>query len=313
MNNWLKRLVGYAYIPASFSVYWALHQTGIPGFWVFYGGTGILIVMNHLMEQLMPWEKSWRKADDQLVNEVGHTFLTALVGHTLGRFLAVTLMGALVVAAPVTGRPWWPNQLPFAAQVALAVLIWDLGIYWNHRFLHSSAWRFHSLHHKLRRLTWLNSGYGHPIQFVTTSFCGISLLYLVGLPKEVAIFTSYWTFALNFLPHSNINMEMGFLNYIFSTPQVHRWHHIGDENGRQVNFGMHLSIWDIVFGTFILPKKEADPALLGDPEPHPAGFLAQWVGPFVPESVRARWATIPSEREPFTIRNAIGSDARNPQ
>jgi len=304
MNRSIKWVVGHAYIPLAFLIYVLLHQIGISEFWVFYGGTGLLILMNHLLEQLMPWEKTWRHADDQLVNEVGHTLVSAMLGHSLGRLLAVTLVGAVVVASPASGAQWWPSRLPMVVQVVLAFLIWDLAIYCNHRLMHTLTWRFHALHHKLRRLTWLNSGYGHPLQFVMTSLFGLGALYLCGLPREVAMYTAYMTFALNFLPHANIDMEMGLLNYIFATPRVHRWHHIHGDGG-QVNFGMQLIVWDIVFGTFKMPKDEPRPEWLGDVTPHAAGFFAQWLEPFMPAKFKSRWATIPATRQSFALRKSL--------
>lgn len=305
MKNFLKWFIGLSYIPASFAIYVVLHNMGFSEFWVFYAGTGLLILMSLLLEHFMPWEKSWCSPDDQLANEFGHTFVSALVGHNIGGFLAYALIGAAVAASPEKGAPWWPSQLPLVMQVVIAFCIWDLSIYLNHRLMHGVAWKFHVLHHKLRRLSWLNSGYGHPMQFVLTSLSGLGVLYLCGLPREVVMYSAYMTFALNFLPHANIDMEMGFLNYIFATPKVHRWHHITEEGKKPVNFGMQLIIWDHVFRTFYLPKADAKASRLGDPTPLAAGFFAQWLEPFVPQRIKQFWSPIPKERQPFTVRESF--------
>ena len=64
------------------------------------------------------------------------------------------------------------------------------------------------------------------------------------------------------------------MNYVFVTPEVHRWHHSGEvpENHRySVNYGVEFAFWDILFGTFHLPEKDGQPeqpTRIG----HPGGY-----------------------------------------
>jgi len=51
----------------------------------------------------------------------------------------------------------------------------------------------------------------------------------------------------------------GLLNYLFVTPEVHRWHHsanVPEGYGHSCNYGVEFSFWDIIFGTFYLPEKD---------------------------------------------------------
>ena len=80
--------------------------------------------------------------------------------------------------------------------------------------------------------------------------------------------------------HSNIYIKMGWLNYIFSMTELHRWHHskrIGESN---TNYGNNLIVWDIVFGTFFWPK-EQEVAEIGLLNPdYPEHYIGQVTAPF---------------------------------
>jgi ornithine lipid hydroxylase len=294
----LSRLLGPAYVVTAIAIFLVLHQAGLNKVLVYYLGSLFVILLTQTLEILVPYEKSWRWPDDQFLNELGHTFISAMLGHNLGRLVAYGAFGLLVSNWNYSGAPWWPTSLPFAFQVILAFCAWEFGLYWNHRLMHGFTWRFHALHHKLRRLSWANSGYGHPMQFVMTSFFDLSVLLLLGVPAEVMMFTMYLSGAVNFLPHANIDMKMGLLNYVFATPEVHRWHHEKSPESGTRNFGMQLIVWDLVFGTYFNSKSKPSPRILGDESPQPAGFFGQWLAPIFPGVVSGA-PKIPDERRRF--------------
>jgi len=294
----LEYVVGPVYLGISFSFFLGLHALGLPHYQVYYLASLGVIVLTQLLEWAMPYEKSWNEADGQLHNELAHTFISAMLGHNVGRILAIGLFGSIVSSWGYAGAPWWPKDIPFVLQVILAFAIWELGLYWNHRFMHGPTWGIHHLHHKLRRLSWINSGYGHPIQFVLTSLFDLSFLMLSGAPAGVMVFVIYLSGTVNFLPHANVRMRMGLLNYIFATPEVHRWHHEKTPMSGKRNFGMQLIIWDLIFGTYYNPKTKDTPRILGDLEPQPSGFFQQWLAPFVPK-YRERWKQMPAERRKY--------------
>jgi hypothetical protein len=46
------------------------------------------------------------------------------------------------------------------------------------------------------------------------------------------------------------------------TPEVHRWHHtteVPEGYGYSVNYGVEFSFWDLLFGTYYLPKENGQP------------------------------------------------------
>ena len=70
------------------------------------------------------------------------------------------------------------------------------------------------------------------------------------------VLTTYLVFyGINgFFQHSNINVKFGFLNYIISSSELHRWHHSEIPRESNGNYGNNLIIWDVIFGTWFLPK-----------------------------------------------------------
>ena len=56
---------------------------------------------------------------------------------------------------------------------------------------------------------------------------------------------------VNFWVHTNANLSLGPLNYIFISPAFHRIHHSMEQRAEDKNFGNILSCWDYLFGTSI--------------------------------------------------------------
>lgn len=303
LHNFISWTLGPLYIAAGIGIFMGVHYyMPMSPFMTYIVMNAFVIVLTQILELVFPYEKSWRKPDDQFFNEIACTFLSATVGHKIGKTLAFACFGWFLTWSRASGggaAPWWPTSIPFVFQVALAFVIWEFGLYWNHRFMHGWAWRFHSLHHKLRRLSWINSGYGHPMNFVLTSLFSYTALSFSGAPVDVLIFSGYFSLVINFLSHANIDVKMGYLNLILNTPELHRWHHVRDPESAGRNYGTQLIIWDLIFGTYYLPKDRLPSRNLGDDTPAPSSYVAQWLAPF-------RWAqsmswkpVIPDQRMTF--------------
>ncbi|MGO7033949.1 sterol desaturase family protein [Rhizobium ruizarguesonis] len=52
------------------------------------------------------------------------------------------------------------------------------------------------------------------------------------------------------ISHFNVDLRLGWANYIFVGPEVHRYHHSADVNEAK-NYGATLTLWDQIFGTFV--------------------------------------------------------------
>ncbi len=82
------------------------------------------------------------------------------------------------------------------------------------------------------------------------------------------------------LVHANLNWTFGPFRYVLASPVFHRWHHVSDPAVRDKNFSPTFPVFDLVFGTFHMPRGEL-PAGYGA-EGVPPHFLGQMAYPFRP-------------------------------
>jgi sterol desaturase/sphingolipid hydroxylase (fatty acid hydroxylase superfamily) len=92
-------------------------------------------------------------------------------------------------------------------------------------------------------------------------------------------FLTFHTFHALLL-HANVSWGFGPLRRVVASPVFHRWHHTSEAEGLDKNFAGLLPIWDLLFGTFHMPRGR-QPALFGiRAESVPTGLLAQLAYPF---------------------------------
>jgi sterol desaturase/sphingolipid hydroxylase (fatty acid hydroxylase superfamily) len=163
-------------------------------------------------------------------------------------------------AAGTALAAFWPRvaALPFAAQVAAAIVLGDVTVYFFHRACHRYAWlwRFHAVHHSAERLDWLAAHREHPLDGFLTSFAGNVPAFLLGFrPDAIApflVFRGVWAV----LVHANVRLPLGPLKWLLGAPQLHHWHHARNP-GTTHNFA-NLAPWiDVVFGTHHDPGPDA--------------------------------------------------------
>ncbi len=167
-------------------------------------------------------------------------------------------------------------------QILIALIISEFGLYWAHRLAHTYdiLWRFHSVHHSVERLCFFNTGRFHFIDTLFSLLLSIPILFIIGAPGEIFIWVSSITAFIGLLTHCNIYLNCRFFNYIFNTPNLHRWHHSRKSVEGNNNYGENLIIFDMLFGTYYYPKKRhVDP--LGIKEFMPKTFINQLWTPFV--------------------------------
>lgn len=236
-----------------------------------------------LFERLMPYEKSWLQRDGETFNDLAHSLLNkggaqiaAVIGTSAPMAVATVAQPALTSSSHL-----WPDQWPLALQVVLGLVIAELGLYAAHRLAHEnlSLWRFHALHHSVERLWVINTGRFHVMDSVIKIVLSQIPLYLLGAPLAVFLWIGAVTAFIGLLTHCNIDVRTGPLDWIFSTPRLHRWHHSRLLSEGNTNYGENLVVWDIVLGTYYNPPRPSsiDIGITGKVA---KGFLAQLVQPF---------------------------------
>ena len=243
---------------------------------------GTLLIM--ALEATLPYRSDWRPSRVEVVQD--STFL-ALVHIILPKALAAA--SVFVIFDVLHGRGWgmsvwWPHDWPVPTQTMLMVLIVDGLRYWLHRLSHEwePLLRVHAVHHAPQRLYTLNVGRFHPIdkglQFV---FDALPFLAL-GVQEDVLSLYFVWYAVNGFFQHSNADVRLGWLNYVVSGPELHRWHHSMQKEESNHNYGNHLIVWDVVFGSRYLPADGSVGALGLVNRQYPRGFLDQMAAPFTP-------------------------------
>jgi len=87
-----------------------------------------------------------------------------------------------------------------------------------------------------------------------------------------------------------VDWDWGPLRAAIASPSFHRWHHTDETQARDKNFAGLLPLWDILFGTYYMPKQQR-PRSVGTETPVPAGLIGQMLFPFR----KARFKVAPPE------------------
>ena len=102
---------------------------------------------------------------------------------------------------------------------------------------------------------------------------------------EYVIALYFVFYAINgFFQHSNIELRFGWLNYIISSPQLHRWHHSKLPQESNMNYGNNFIVWDLLFGSYYLPKDREIEDLGLQVTNYPQDFARQLKAPFAQEA-----------------------------
>lgn len=240
-------------------------------------------------ERVMPHERAWLENDGQTFANLAHTLFSKGLVQVVIKFSAVVGLASVVRDDGSYGA-LWPGQLPFPVQIIFALIISEIGLYWAHRLAHewSWLWRFHAIHHSVTRLWFINTGRFHIVDSLVSIIAGSTLLFLLAAPIDIFYWVSAVTAFIGMLTHCNIEMRFGWLNYVFNTPGLHRWHHSMIREEGDKNYGENLMLWDQLFGTFFNGKARRPPAKIGIDDYMPANFLGQLANPFTKHEPAAR-------------------------
>lgn len=242
------------------------------------------------LERLFPHHAPWNRNHGDLAVDIRHIVTITLtsgladpVFRALGLVAAVGLLGGHELGL-------WPHEWPLLAQLALALVIGELGQYWMHRLGHEVdfLWRFHALHHSAPRLYWLNAARFHPVDILLSNFVATVPLALLGAGEGVLALWLLFAAVHGIFQHCNIPVRIGPLNWIFSMAELHRWHHSRLQEESNANYGQNLIVWDIVFGTRFLPADREPPRDIGlfALSAYPMSWLGQQLAPLHWDEIR---------------------------
>lgn len=234
-----------------------------------------------LLERIMPANKNWIPLKKDVFNDVIYLVFIQMILPNLLIFIIIITLLKLEVLTIFTLK--WLDGINIYFQAILLLLIADFFVYWVHKALHENKflWPIHEIHHSPNKMYFLNVCRFHPIERGVYSL--IDSIPFIILGAKIEVFALFFVFysVHGFFQHSNIDIRLGWLNYIISGPELHRWHHSSNQQYSQKNYGRNLSIYDLVFKSLYLPKNKKTKRIGCDHSKRPRDFITQIVRPFL--------------------------------
>ena len=144
----------------------------------------------------------------------------------------------------------------------LSFILFDFAVYvWHylgHRF--EFLWRFHKIHHSDKSYH-VTTGlrfhvFDQFLEVLVKCFCVV----LFGVPASIVVVCEVVRMFFVLFHHGNFTFPgEKLVSYAIITPYLHRAHHSTLREEHDSNYGIVLSVWDIIFGT----RKELVPATIG--------------------------------------------------
>jgi sterol desaturase/sphingolipid hydroxylase (fatty acid hydroxylase superfamily) len=103
---------------------------------------------------------------------------------------------------------------------------------------------------------------------------------ILGVSEQVLALYFVFYAVNGFFQHSNIRLHFGWLNYVVSSAELHRWHHSRLKAESDRNYGNNLIVWDLLFGTRFLPADRKVSELGLTAVTYPDSFWRQMFEPF---------------------------------
>jgi sterol desaturase/sphingolipid hydroxylase (fatty acid hydroxylase superfamily) len=230
-------------------------------------------------EKIAPFFDEWN--DHHEHGDTPTTVLHILV-YEYQSIVGVLMIPVICWLFPFQGL--WPTQWPLWAQVIVAFVISDFMFMIMHYISHRYAplWRLHAVHHGVGRLYGMNGVMRHPLHQVIDMVIANAPLVIIGMPVPVAVMLGFMISITLIVQHSNVDARLGPLQKHFSIGRIHHLHHVNWGTEGDCNFGLLLTIWDRLLGTFHeKPPREITAKDLGvDEVPNfPKGYVEQFLFP----------------------------------
>jgi sterol desaturase/sphingolipid hydroxylase (fatty acid hydroxylase superfamily) len=246
---------------------------GLVSFFFLAGTIGYLAAM----ERVIPYMRAWLPSTKEW-GWYGVYFVLTMLGGGLAQMLVMAVVELVSPADPA---------LALGVEIPLALLLGSLAGYLVHRTEHTNSWlwRVHGVHHVPEKVNVGNNGVNNIFDIVLTHGVVQSTLALVGFSQESVFAVGIFVTAQGYFVHANIDVRIGWLNYVLASPEQHRLHHstVVAEAG---HFSSDLSIWDRAFGSFTWYPGHAPAAVgLSEPGSFPAtdAVLASMLHPWRPK------------------------------
>lgn len=272
----LRHIAAWSIYPVSWLCLLTAFSAALSGRLAYQQAWGLLTLFlvgfYALAERLLPYEQRWSmtwasfKADAKYIA----TNVVFLAGLNAGlAWFTIGISGEH--RGPASDWPQW-------LQLIACALIFEALNYSIHRAMHEAPgrlgrflWNVHAAHHLPEKVYVVMHAVFHPINALLIQGLAITVpIWWMGYDQKVTTLFLMINSMQGLISHFNMDVRMGWLNYVFVGPELHRYHHSADIDEAR-NYGATLSIFDILFGTFVYNPGVAPKKLgIANPEEMPA-------------------------------------------
>jgi sterol desaturase/sphingolipid hydroxylase (fatty acid hydroxylase superfamily) len=270
-NSIARQVVRSGLYPASWAIvlgsFHLLHTTTFDPRSLWAATIGLLGFAYLLVEFMLPYETRWSMSWRSFLADL--RFVVINTGSIAG-LSALLALGTISISGKLSGPATaWPEPL----QLAACLLIFEGINYSLHRAMHEMKghvgkvlWQTHAAHHLPPRLYLVMHAVFHPLNGVIIQGLAIILpIWLMGYSEKTVTMFLIINGMHGLISHFNVDIRMGWANYLFVGPELHRYHHSANVNEAR-NYGATLSIYDQLFGTFVYRPGVAPSALGVSPD-----------------------------------------------
>jgi sterol desaturase/sphingolipid hydroxylase (fatty acid hydroxylase superfamily) len=199
-------------------------------------------------------------------------------------FLTSTGLAAIIsllLTKLFAGKPdlGWSTTAIMATYSLTIFLADDFARFMLHYLQHRSRalWFFHQVHHSALVLTPLTLYRTHPVEIIcarlrnTLVYGSVTGVFFFAFGPTLSAWDILGAGALNFLfnvtgsnlRHSQVWLTFGPIERFVISPAAHQVHHSQASHHFDKNFGVCLTLWDQLFGTYFDPRPVQDPIEFG--------------------------------------------------
>jgi sterol desaturase/sphingolipid hydroxylase (fatty acid hydroxylase superfamily) len=133
----------------------------------------------------------------------------------------------------------------------IGLVVSDFLYYFQHVLNHKVPWFWylHMVHHSQKELNFFTDFRYHVLEYVVRNTVLTIPFLILGFEAPTVIVLAFFVKWYGRFCHGNVRTNLGWLRYVFVTPQSHRVHHSREEKHVDMNCASIFSLWDFAFGT----------------------------------------------------------------
>jgi len=265
-NATIRKIIRWGLYPFSWAVvftgFYFLFTSAYDPRSIYAISIGLLFPLYLTIEFLFPYERRWSMTFWSFIADLKYIAVNGIVVGALN-------VGLALFTIDMAGRSdGLASNWPVLLQVVCALLIFEACNYSMHRFMHEGRskfgrkmWRMHAAHHLPPRLYLFMHAVFHPLNgLIIQTFAIVLPIWLMGYNEQAVVMVLMLNGMHGLLSHFNVDIRMGWMNYVFVGPELHRYHHSAKVSEAK-NYGATLVVYDMLFGTFVYRPAQPPKAL----------------------------------------------------